>query len=206
VTDNTNQQLVLVDFDRTLFDLQLFYGTVWATLGEMYGFDAEKAIAEMRDYYYEAHNGYHGTYGFANHLHHYAPDADEHETIAVLKDKLAGKRMLYDDADVIFEWAKTREVRILSFGETHLQEFKMAFCQELAVIPQDFILSPKPQFIADTYPGRHGVLVDDKIEKGLPEGFKQIWIVRDPNDPRLENKPDGDIILVNSLKRVTEFL
>ncbi len=204
--DVTNRQLVLVDLDRTLFDLDKFFTTIWRTLGDMYGFNAQDALDHMREFYYRPKDGYHGTYAFGNHLHVFVPDADEHATIQLLVDRLRGTSFLFDDASVLFEWAKRFDVRILSFGESHIQEFKLAFCPELAVIPTELIMERKTEYIAEHYAGRHGFLVDDKLELGLPEGMRQIWIVRDPHDPRLENKPKSDIILVNSLKQANEFL
>jgi hypothetical protein len=202
--EHNTPKLLLVDFDRTLFDLDLFYHTIWQTLAKHHDFDFNDAFSKMRDFYYAAHDGYHGTYSFENHVRAFIPDMGENEAIAELHSTLPETHFLYDDATEVTAWQqKGYEVRILSFGEAQIQQFKLSFCPELEAVPKDIILTPKPAFIQHHFANRQGYLIDDKTEVGLPKGIKQIHILR--NKP-LENNSKSDMIVVNSLKQASSYL
>jgi hypothetical protein len=97
----------------------------------------------------------------------------------------AGKnKYILPDAVHFIEWllnCKTHEIRILSFGQYYFQMLKLRVTPAIKSIPEHIIMTRKNEFIAKEYSNRIGILIDDKPNQELPNGWKEIYIDRARN-------------------------
>ena len=115
----------------------------------------------------------------------------------------------YPDAKRFIERVKSlgAEVKILTYGDQEYQLFKIASCtvSGMAHLETEVILEPKSSYIASTYAGTRGVLVDDKYPLSLPDGWVHIWIDRESKltDPE---KMSAGVVHVSSLDQARAII
>lgn len=193
------KKLLLLDFDRTLFDSDAFINKLWQIISTKYKLDFTDMLAEMPKFYHAV--GELRYYDFALHLQEATGQSVE-ESIGGIRPEMAKTQYQYSDVEpTLHQLSQEFEIRILSFGQPWFQNLKMSFTHIASDLPRDIILSAKNEFIADHFAGRQGALVDDKRNSELPKGFTEIWLNRDSK----ESEPDS-IITINSLKQLPEVL
>lgn len=168
--------VVVLDLDRTLFDTAHYMMDIGQLLQNEYGISPQLFISRYNEYYLER-NGLH-YYDFFSHLRTLNLQADAVERLIL--DKLAGQNYLYDDVPLFLDLVsqRTDTCMILTFGVRRFQSWKYRLSPALAAVPFQDILYGKAAYIAQTYPGRQGIIIDYKKVECLPSGFKHIWISR----------------------------
>jgi hypothetical protein len=195
-----SKPLLFVDFDRTLIETDRLIAASWKAIEHLYKVDVTAVLATLEDHY--VHVGDLRYYNFDQHiestLHQPADDVS-----AAIYPILQKENFVYDDAEEIFNWQNKYEVRILTFGASWYQRFKLGLAPQFKDIPADIMLRPKGEFIAEHCRGRTGWLVDDKYNGGMPPGFTEIHLVRSSS---FTKEMKGDIITINSLRSLKELL
>ncbi len=195
-----SQPILLVDFDRTLFDTDRFTTACWQAITKKYKVDGQAELANVASHYTEISGLKY--YNFQSHIAAVLSVPPWKVTEAI-RPALKTQNFVYDDAKLLFRWQRKYPVRILTFGATWHQQYKLSFAPQFKDIPVDITLQPKGKFIAEKFKGSTGWLIDDKYNGGLPDGFTEIHLVRTAQTPIEKN--DGKIT-VNSLKSVQEVL
>jgi hypothetical protein len=195
------KQILFVDFDSTLFNTKDYMLSTWQAVAAHYGLDVAHEMARVPEFYRQI--GDLRTYYFDDHIHDVLPGEPLDNIARVAYEALKDRDFLYSDAQEIFTWRTLGcEVRILTFAEPWTQHLKFNLVPAFDEFPRDIVLEEKGQFIARTFPGVRGWLVDDRINNGLPEGVKGVWL----NRAGLPNTSRNDIITINSLTQVQEVL
>jgi hypothetical protein len=196
-----SRKTVFVDLDRTLFDTNQFMVAVWEAVGQLYpNVDILYETSRIGKWY--AHVGDLKHYLFPKHFAH-ATGGVFQDAVPALHSLLQHEQFAFPDATAVKTWqAKGYEVRILSFGATDLQQFKLSLIPAFDE-PRDIILEAKGPYLAKHYPGAVGVMVDDKRNSSLPPNIKEVWLQRDET---MDIKREPGIIVINSLKGVEELL
>lgn len=195
-------KILFLDLDRTLFDTTRFMRDLWQAIGQIYNVNPQHQLAELPEWYHQM--GELRYYHFEEHVQAVLHQNADQVATAV-RPLLADKNFLYPDVAELSKWQKRADyqIRILSFGGDWFQKFKISFCPDIADLPRDIILEAKNIFIARTFAGAQGFLVDDKRNPDLPPGFTEVWIDRQSDVQKI--KKDG-IIIINSLTQVQEVL
>lgn len=193
------KKLLLLDFDRTLFSTDFFIENLWRVIAKKYDLNYLDIMAEIPKFYHA--RGELRYYDFVFHFQDAIGKTVE-ESIESIRPELANISYQYEDAEkMIQEIGNEFEMRILSFGETWFQNFKMSFSHIASDLPRDIILAAKNDFISSHFANRQGALVDDKRNSDLPKEFTEIWLKRDGDKPK-----QGSIITINSLTQLPEVL
>jgi hypothetical protein len=168
--------LLLLDFDRTLFDTNVFRFTLWSALERLYGVDPEHEIEAARGFY--SYNDELYDYNFFAHLSS-LDLGDIEEVKSALHQALTGHRFLYQDAMSALNLQDKYDIRILTYGNAAFQLFKISLCPELAAIPVETTLEHKGEYLKTHHEGEAIVLVDDKNLHGeLPGNARFIHLDR----------------------------
>lgn len=171
------KKLVLIDFDFTLFKSFDFWQDFSVALAQASG----KDLATYSNGYEEFVRG-EGRLRLVDYdliLEHAGVTLEQvSEHFARIS---ANKDYLYEDARQLLTELRNMpdyEVEILTFGEERFQRFKLKLVPEVAGYRHNIIQKLKTNFIAETFLGRQGVLIDDKPDQQLPEGWTEIHINR----------------------------
>ncbi|MCW1908089.1 MAG: hypothetical protein KIH63_001970 [Candidatus Saccharibacteria bacterium] len=178
---------IFIDFDETLFEHYAFAAWIEDLLHEkgeltmgkgsfMASINAYHEVLQqvplLRLYRHRDHYAYTTKSGWQ------ALSAEIHKQAKTSKADFS-----YPDAkrfiDVVNGFGVT--VKILTYGDQEYQLFKIASCtvSGVAHLETEVILEPKSSYIASTYAGTRGVLVDDKYPLSLPDGWVHIWLDRE---------------------------
>lgn len=196
----THKPLLLVDFDRTLFDTSAFVDWLWQAMEQVYGIDAAKEKERAKEFYIYSASWY--DYLFFDHLR-----AIPQLSSSDLSEFIKRMQALPGTPDFLFP--DGREIlgrcdEIVTFGNEPYQQFKLGFCPELASIPTRIIQTAKAQYITANY-HQSVVLVDDKhLEDELPEWVVFILIDRSEETPVRRHR--DNFYSVNSLTELKHIV
>ena len=106
--------------------------------------------------------------------------------------ELAAGGYVYEDVPAFIAAIQhlTAGIAVITHGTPRFQRLKWSLAPEIHGLPFHAILEPKAAFIARTYPGRHGTIIDDKAVRDLPQGFAHIWIDRTGGQGRYRSLTD----------------
>jgi hypothetical protein len=174
-----SEPLVIIDLDRTLFETDRFFDDFCRCLEEHFHVDVGKIQAEYRDFYEHGENDLRH-YDFFRHLATIGLKASDNEVEERLIEALSSNGYLYDDAEPFLDFLKPHnlEVLILTYGEERFQRLKYRCVPALGGYAFTSTLRPKPEYIANNFVGRVGVIVDDQSIPDVPEGFQSVWLQR----------------------------
>lgn len=188
------EQLLLLDFDRTLFDTARFVERLWNWLAKHYGIDAEHEKSRVAEFSHHVGDMY--SYDFFGHVAALAIDGQSISRRA--HQELADENFLYPDASA----ALVLSPQILTFGNEPYQRFKLDFCPELADIKSTIIEEPKELFIARTLPDTPVVLVDDKLLRTLPPNLRFVHLDRQQTSDIIDHDKYVSIKSLEHLRRM----
>lgn len=196
------RKVLFLDLDRTLLDTPHFMQSLWREIAKAYNAGLEHQMAQV-PHWYRAVGDYH-YYDLRMHLQE-GMGLDPDAVLAKITLALQKEDFLYPDASELAAWLERAdyEVRVLTFGPPWVQQFKISLVPAIAKLPCDMILEAKKAFIAREYAGRQGLLVDDKRNPGLPDGFTEVWLNRDSD---MDIVKEYGIITIKSLTQVRELL
>lgn len=187
-----DKPLLLVDFDRTLFDTGAFVDALWSAIAVLYGVDKDGEIARAKQFYTYQGDWY--DYDFFSHIGSIPTVPNDSVVLQnAVHKQLVGWDFLYPDASTLIDSIDA----IVTFGNEPYQRFKLSFCPQLGHIPTHIIQTGKGTFIREQFGLRPAVLVDDKrLEHELPESVQFIHLDRSQKE---EIVAHGTYSSVNSL-------
>lgn len=174
-------RLLLIDFDRTLFDSGRFIAAWWSWLGQRYGLSAEQELSRIDDFY--SYVGDWRNYDFMSHLASLQLPTTVEQVMTDGRQALTGQDFLYSDARRLLARVADREVRIVTFGNAAYQRYKLSFCGDLDHLPVDIIEEDKADYVTRRYGDRSVVLIDDKLLDGLPSSIHFVHLDRSQARP-----------------------
>lgn len=181
--------LLLVDFDRTLFDTGRFFVDVWQFAASLYDIDAEAERRRAGQFHTMYGDWY--DYEFFDHVAAAAGEAFDREAFMAAARRALVGNYLYDD--VTAEIISLIDV-ILTFGNEPYQSFKLSLCPELAGIEPRITLRRKGEYIRDTFTGPT-VLIDDKMIGG--EIRPPARFIRIERDVVLTKGGNGEMVITS---------
>ncbi len=185
-TLNAQSELNLhIDYDLTLFDTDRFASDLWQEFARLTGLPLEQVISDGAQLHADPILG---GYDFSGHAALYG--LDPIAMWARLDEIIRSRDYLYEDSAEFMQALRADgyNPRILSFGESHFQRAKIVpylgklvgeSCRMSDVdseLDYTVIFRKKGEYIAETYPGSLGALVDDVPDQNLPEGFTEIHL------------------------------
>lgn len=195
-----DQKLLLLDFDRTLFDSGRFIDQVWEQLAR-YGADAKAAKTQVDRFRVYVGDLY--DYNFFGHLESLGL-GDTQAIVDRLHADLGNENFLFADAPSALDLQKQIKTEILTYGNEPFQRFKLSFCPQLADIQTVIMTRPKGEFLRDQHLDYNVTLVDDKPLAGtLPPHVQFIQIVR--TQPERIVRHDN-FVSINTLTVVKELI
>lgn len=193
-------KLLLVDFDRTLFDTDQFSQAWWQWLAKTYKVDAARELGRFEDFY--TYVGEWRNYDFFAHIGDLSLPQPVDEVLAAGRHALRGRDFRYADSSVVDRLHAPRDVELVTFGNAPYQQYKLSFCpmyDEGWV--KHIIEEEKGDFIARTYGGRPTILVDDKMLAGsLPVTSEFIHLDRAQDRPVVIHDTYRSINSLNELE------
>lgn len=169
-----DKPLLLVDFDRTLFDTGAFVEALWSAISELYGVNKAHELTRAKQFY--EYQGQWYDYDFYRHLST-IPEIPQNTSVfeAAIRTRLSGDDFLFPDASGLIDAIDA----IVTFGNEPYQRFKLSFCPQLHRVPTYIIQTGKGDFIRQRFGERPAVLVDDKrLETELPPSVQFIHLNR----------------------------
>lgn len=197
-----NDKLILVDFDRTLFETSKFLTSWWGWLAKQYNLDTTKEIGRIEEYF--NYVGDWRNYNFLQHIEDLRLGEDIETIMARALTDLVDEQFLFADAQAILDLYTRRQVEIITFGNKPYQSYKMSFCSELDGWTRHIVGEEKGDYIARKFGSQPIILIDDKdLASKLPSNVEFI---------RLERKQEASIVRrdghvsINSLNYVEELI
>ncbi|HET6622664.1 MAG TPA: hypothetical protein VFG56_01890, partial [Candidatus Saccharimonadales bacterium] len=108
------EELLLVDFDRTLFDTSKFSETWWRWAAEHYDIDIASELGRMEEYF--NYVGQWRSYDFYRHIDELKLDVPTDQLLKQARDDLAGHDFTYADAKTVFKLKDQRAMELVTFG------------------------------------------------------------------------------------------
>lgn len=175
-------RVVVLDFDRTLFDTGGYYEALKVWLSERYGISKQVLTDDYDAYHIKGESGLHH-YDFFGQLESLGLAADEVEAAA--RRELCSDKYLLPDAPAFLKFLEDQpvEVLILTYGEERFQRLKHGCVPSLSGFRLVAVLDDKSNYIAAELSGRQGIIIDDQKVEDLPAGFRHVWLQRDGAEP-----------------------
>lgn len=186
-----------MDFDRTLFDTGAFVGALWRYLADMYHLDERKEQQRAREFYQYVGEQY--DYYFFDHMASIKQLPIAEKLTHDIGEALGQKKFLFSDAYSIIPSIDG----IVTFGNRPYQELKLSLCPELATIRQHITTEPKGEYVARIFADTPTVLVDDKLQQGLPSSCRFIRLDRHQVETVTNRE---EVVTIKSLEYLQQVL
>ncbi|HET8690178.1 MAG TPA: hypothetical protein VFL81_01975 [Candidatus Saccharimonadales bacterium] len=195
-------RLLLVDFDRTLFDTSRFAETWWRWAAERYAIDIARELGRMEEYF--NYVGQWRSYDFYRHIGELDLEVPVEQMLEQARHDLAGENFTYADARAVFKLKDERRIELVTFGNQRYQAYKISFVSMLDDWVKHITEVDKADYLRAKFGERPLVLVDDKdLHRELAENVEFIRLNRAQDHP--VEQADG-WVSINSLDRLEEVL
>ncbi len=199
--------IVYVDFDSTLYDTPQFGQDLKQLISNEAHVSFEQVVKDTRQFVADPNLG---GYDYESHIRSY--DLDPNAMWAALEQLVATHNYLYEDSPEFMQalYDEGYTPHILSFGEERFQAIKItSSLGHLAgntnhKIGFDVIMRKKQGHIAERHPGGRGVLIDDRPDQDLPDGFAEITLDRSLGLKRGRQK--GAVYMVSDLGQAAAII
>ena len=181
--------LLLIDFDRTLFDTAAFVDELWEYLARSYHVATPEEQARATQFYQYIGEQY--DYYFFDHMASISGVPPAEVLVHELKEAFKDKNFLFSDVNAILPAVDA----ILTIGNQPYQEFKLSLCPLLATIPRHIVQATKGLYITQTFGLQPTVLIDDKQQQNLPASTTFIHLDRSQSEPVI--RKEGKISIVS---------
>lgn len=199
--------VILLDFDRTLFDTDAFWQDFAGCLAEVTGLRQSAIANNYEDYCrgqgndklrYVDLDGFISEYGIS------------FENIVSQVDKDFNLQdYLFADAAIAYGLFESHQdnfdFAVLSFGQEKFQNLKISRCNLPKDIPVYITQQAKTDFINYYLSDRHGALIDDKLGQDLPRKWTEVHINRS-NKLTGPAKIGKNLYQISNLAQVPELL
>ena len=202
-----NDLIIYVDFDSTLYDTPRFGRDLYQLIADRAHLPVATVIQDGKKFFADLRLG---GYGYADHVRSYGLDAEA--MWRSLDELVANDDYLYPDSPGFIQSLcdEGYKPHILSFGEQRFQTVKIVSALQHLLgatdhqLGFDVVMRKKREHIIEKHPGMHGVLVDDKPDQDLPEGFIEITLDR---SAELEQpRRNGSIYVASNLIQAAEII
>jgi len=197
--------VILLDFDRTLFDTDLFWIDFAECLAVVIGISPSQILKAYTDYVTAT-----GITSYIFYEDYIKQHNINHKLVQETVNKmLKNKQYLFEDAIKLLNSSdnlqREYEVAVLTYGQELFQNLKISLCKELKSLTSYITLLPKAQFIDYYISNRVGLLVDDKLGQNLPNGWVEVHIDRNSqkSEVTMINK---DILEIYDLGQLSNIL
>lgn len=174
--------LLLLDFDRTLFDTDSFWQDFAKCLSEVSGLSSQEIFNQYQGYAhaYKKSDNVLRYVGYDNFIDKY--QINHQEIIDLVNKNIRGDRYIYADANelllTLLNNSSKLDFAILSYGQERFQSLKISSCDSLKGVISYITHIPKADFIRHYLADRQGYLIDDKIGQNLATGWTEVNINR----------------------------
>jgi hypothetical protein len=203
----SKELLVYVDFDFTLHDTARFGHDLRRLIIGKTGLSVEKIVEDTPQFVADLNLG---GYDYESHMRSYGLDTAM--MWATLEALVTENNYLYDDSPEFIQslCGEGYKPHILSFGEARFQAMKIAATLGRLTgdtghqIGFDVVMRKKREHISEHHASERGVLIDDKPDQDLPDGFTEITLDR---PAALETvRQQGSVYVASNLRQVTEII
>jgi hypothetical protein len=198
--------LILLDLDRTIFDTAQYVAEMPSLL---MGY-TQKTASEISEYIPSMLSGERDKLHRADYddfVHFLGMNFDE------FSDAITGEAVmnhyLYDDAKYLVSWLKHNNLdfEILTFGDPKVQQIKLSITPFLTGINASVIDTLKNAYIKNTLGNAiSGVLIDDKPDQQLPQGWTEIHIDRKAEQPFTPRQLSDGVWRISSLEDAPQII
>jgi hypothetical protein len=196
--------VILLDFDRTLFDTDSFWADFSICLAEASGLKSSVIFKDYENYVSDKDK-----LRFIDYDNLILRHSINHKfVLELMKKRMSNKHYLFADVLPTLKLLelndKQIEVAILTFGQYKFQKMKISLCKELKNTTTYVTLLPKNEFIQYYLSGRTGYLVDDKAGQNLPAGWVEVHLNRQvPLDSA--NRIKSRLFEISNLAQISEI-
>lgn len=154
------ERLLLVDFDRTLFDTSRFAEAWWRWAAERYRIDIARELGRMEEYF--NYVGQWRSYDFYRHVAELSLDQPVDQVLEEARLALAAQDFTYPDAGAVFKLRTQRPIELVTFGNQQYQSYKISFVPALADWTKHITEVDKADYLRVKFGSAPLILVDDK--------------------------------------------
>src|ERR1700741_489375 len=161
-------QLIILDFDGTIFNSALFYQDMRNTLEITFGINAATFKSNQKRFMLASDH----SYDFFAHVRDLG--LDKSEVSALLREKLGPTDYLYPDVLSFLKKHQSlqTEILVVTVGVDDWQNFKLSFCPAINHLTQHVLHVHKGAHLASQHMHREGKRLSfDLVE---PDSFKEI--------------------------------
>lgn len=177
-------RIVFVDFDRTLFNLDLFIEYIDSFLVTNFEVRPGDYVATISGYYVGTTSQGMRLYDHQSHIQELTGRSWQFVTQLIQEEiEKKGSNFYYHDSfDFLLKGIhEKQDIRILTFGNKDYQGFKMATNPIFAQLGLKvyIVQESKGHFLQTHFPESQGILIDDMYPLELPEQWQHILMCRD---------------------------
>ncbi|HET7630567.1 MAG TPA: hypothetical protein VFK03_04300 [Candidatus Saccharimonadales bacterium] len=195
------ERLLLVDFDRTLFDTSRFVEAWWRRAAERYRIDIARELGRMEEYF--NYVGQWRSYDFYRHVGELDVDIPVERLLEQVRHDLVDQDFTYDDAQVVFQLKSRRDIELVTFGNQPYQTYKISFVPQLADWTKHITEVDKADYLRVKFGDRPLILVDDKdLRAELPDNVNFIRLNRSQTEPVIKRGKTVSISSLNYMEKV----
>lgn len=196
------ERLLLVDFDRTLFDTSRFVEAWWRRAAERYHIDIARELGRMEEYF--NYVGQWRSYDFYRHVGELGLTVPVEQLLDTVRRDLATQDFTYDDAKYVFQLKEHRDVELVTFGNQPYQTYKISFVPELKAWTKHITEVDKADYLRVKFGDRPLALVDDKdLQAELPANVDFVRLNRSQAEPVVKR---GKLVAISGLNHLEEVL
>lgn len=168
----TDLDVLVLDFDRTLFDTDTYYAAVLDLLAANFGIDRGRVLQDFKTHQHTQDGMQH--YDFFGHVVALGLDPDVVEAAVI--SEFAGKFVYADVPQVLQMLPDTLEAVVLTYGDPRHQHMKYRLSR--LNLPLNIASGQKGPWLQNRYGDKRGLMVDDRVVADLPPKFSFVQIDR----------------------------
>lgn len=196
------ERLLLVDFDRTLFDTSRFAEAWWRWAANRFEIDIAAELGRMEEYF--NYVGQWRSYDFYRHVAELGLGRSADQVLDEARLALADQDFTYPDAKAVFDLKARRDMELVTFGNQRYQSYKISFVPALAGWIKHITEADKADYLRSKFGTAPLTLVDDKdLSTELSANVDFIRLNRRQDKPVVRR---GRTTSINSLKFLEQVL
>lgn len=199
---------LLLDFDRTLFDTHNFWIDLDILLFKKYGLPPDWLKENYPKFVLSKYDQQMVVFQLlANQSR--VPEAELAMSITEMIKNKPDNYLFFDAVDILSDlnqFAHGYEVEILTFGDNQFQAIKTDPGELIRKIPIRIISEPKSEYIKREFSDYRGILIDDKPDQQLPEGWLEINLLRSNQSLNDIYEQSKNVYVINNLHQAQPII